>query len=121
MCHKKNLLFEDNKNCLESNQLVNKISHLEKNEIHTDRFKEDNQEFIKKNNKLILKTQQRFKSERQNVLIEEINKIALNSNDANRMQSVDFIETYSYGMSKDAVSEKEEIKCNNIIKQYKND
>ena len=35
------------------------------------------------------------------------------------MQSIDLIETYAYGTSKDLVSEKEEIKCNNIIKQYK--
>ena len=32
------------------------------------------------------------------------------------MQSIDLIETYAYGMRKDLVSEKEEIKCNNIIK-----
>ena len=37
------------------------------------------------------------------------------------MQSIDLIETYPYGTSKDLVSEKEEIKCNNVIKQYKND
>ena len=37
------------------------------------------------------------------------------------MQSVESIETYTYGTSKDLVSEKEDIKCNNIIKQYKND
>ena len=30
------------------------------------------------------------------------------------MQSVDLIETYPYGTSKDLVSEKQEIKCNNI-------
>ena len=35
------------------------------------------------------------------------------------MQSIDLIETYAYGMKKDIVSEKEEIKCNNIIKLYK--
>ena len=35
------------------------------------------------------------------------------------MQSIDSIETY--GTSKDLVSEKEVIKCNNIIKPYKND
>ena len=33
------------------------------------------------------------------------------------MHSTDSIETYGYGMSKDLVKEKEEIKCNNIIKQ----
>ena len=32
------------------------------------------------------------------------------------MQSMVTIETYVYGTSKDLVSEKEEIKCNNIIK-----
>ena len=72
-----------------------------------------------KNNKSILKTQQRFKSERHNVFIEEINKIALNSNNDKRMQSFDSIETYAYGMNKDLVSEKEEIKCNNTVIQYK--
>ena len=35
------------------------------------------------------------------------------------MQRIDTIETYAYGTSKDQVSEKEETKCNNIIKQYK--
>ena len=35
------------------------------------------------------------------------------------MQSNDSIETYAYGTSKDLVSDNEEIKCNNIIKQYK--
>ena len=36
------------------------------------------------------------------------------------MLSIDSIETYAYGTSKDLVSEKEEIRCNNIIKQHKN-
>ena len=36
------------------------------------------------------------------------------------MQSIDSIETYSYGTSKDLACKKEEIKCNDIIKQYKN-
>ena len=39
-----------------------------------------------KNNKLLLKTQQRFKIERHNVFTKEINKIALNSNNDKRMQ-----------------------------------
>ena len=37
------------------------------------------------------------------------------------MPSIDSIETDAYGTSKDLASEKEEIKCNNIIKRYKND
>ena len=74
-------------------------------------------EFIK--NKSILKIQQRFKSERRNFFTEEINKIALSSTDDERMQSIDWMETYAYGTSKDLVSDKEEIKYNNIIKRYK--
>ena len=37
------------------------------------------------------------------------------------MQSIHLIETYVYGTSKHLYSEKEEIKCSNIIKRYKND
>ena len=51
----------------------------------------------------------------------EINKITLGSNDDDRMQSIDSIKPYAYRMNKGLVSEKEEIKCNNIIKRYKND
>ena len=35
-------------------------------------------------------------------------------------QLIDSTEIYVYRTSKDLVSEKEEIKCNNIIKRYKN-
>ena len=68
-----------------------------------DRIKENHEQFIR-NNKSILTTQQRFKSERHNVFTEAINKIALSSNDGKRMQSIDSIETYAYGTSKDLVS-----------------
>ena len=66
-----------------------------------------------------MQTKQRFKRERQNVFTGEINKIALSSNDNKRMQSTDSIRTYAYGTINDLVSERKEIKCNNIIKQYK--
>ena len=36
-----------------------------------------------------------------------------------KIQSTDSIETYAYGTSKDPISEREEIKCSNIIKQSK--
>ena len=32
------------------------------------------------------------------------------------MQSIDSIETHGYGTRKDLVSEKKQVKCNNIIK-----
>ena len=75
-------------------------------------------EFIR-NNRSTLKTHRRFKSENYNGFTEEINKTALSSNDDKRMQSIGLAETYPYGTSKDLVSEKEKIKCNCIIKQYK--
>ena len=58
-----------------------------------------------RNNKSILKTQQIFKSERHNAFTEEMNKIALSSNDDKRMQSIDSIETYAYGTGKDLASD----------------
>ena len=42
-----------------------------------------------------------------NVFTEEITKILLSSNDDKRKQSIDSIETYAYGTSKDLLSEKE--------------
>ena len=68
----------------------------------------------------MLKTQLRFKSENQNVFTEQI-KIALSLNINERTQSIDLIETYVYGTSKDLVNEEEEIKSKNIIKQHRMD
>ena len=50
-------------------------------------------------NEIVLKSQQRFKSERHNVYTEEINKIALSSNDDKRLQTYDRITSYPYGIS----------------------
>ena len=52
----------------------------------------------------MLRTQQRFKSERHNAFTEEINEFALSSNDDKIVQLIDSIETYTYGTSKDLVS-----------------
>ena len=49
------------------------------------------------NDKIILKSQQRFKSDYQNVHIEQINNIAQSSNDDQRLQTFDKITTYPYG------------------------
>ena len=115
---KRKVKFENYKICLQATQFEKKINHLEKNEIDMDIIKKNNKKLIR-NNKIILKTQQRFKSERLNVFTDEINKIALSLNDDKRMKSIDSIKTYGYGTSRDLVSEKEEIKCKNIIKRYK--
>ena len=76
-------------------------------------MKKDQKEFIK-NNKLILKTQQKFKSKTHKTFTEKINDNALSSNDDKIEKPIDSIETYASATSKKLVSKKEEIKCNNI-------
>ena len=68
-----------------------------------DNLPESHKEFIK-NNKLILKSQQRFRSKKQNVFTEEVNKTELSTNNDKRIQSFDSIETYGFGPSKDLQS-----------------
>ena len=48
------------------------------------------------NDKIILKSQQRFKSDHHNVYTEQTNKIALSSNDDKRLQTFDKITTCPY-------------------------
>ena len=49
------------------------------------------------NNKTILKSELRFKSDDHNVYTEEVIKTALNSNDDKRLQTFDRVKTYPYG------------------------
>ena len=49
------------------------------------------------NNKNVYRSQQRFKSYNHDVYTEEVNKIALSSNDDKRLQTFDRITTYPYG------------------------
>ena len=48
--------------------------------------------------KVILKLQQRFKSDCHNVYTEQINKIMSSSNDDKRLQTFDKITKYPYGI-----------------------
>ena len=48
------------------------------------------------NNKIILKSKQKFKSDYHNVYTEQINKIKLRSNNDKRLQAFDKITTYPY-------------------------
>ena len=59
------------------------------------------------NNEIILKSQQRFKSEAHNVYTEEVNKIALSSNDDKRLQTFDRIASYPYETSAEKVCKTE--------------
>ena len=59
------------------------------------------------NDEIILKSQQRFKSYHHKVYTEEINKIALISNDDKRLQTFDKIKTYPYRVNAIKVCESE--------------
>ena len=71
------------------------------------------------NDKIILKSQQRFKSDHHNVYTEEINKIAVSSNDDKRLQTSDRIKTYPYGTNAFKVCESEMLEVKLLL--YKND
>ena len=67
------------------------------------------------NNKTIMRSQLRFKSNHHNVYMEEINKITLNSSDNKRLQTFDRVTTYPYGTNVFKVCESEmisKIRCN---------
>ena len=59
------------------------------------------------NDKIILKSQQRFRSDHHRVYTEEVNKIAVSSNDDKRLQTFDKVTTYLYGTPAIKVSENE--------------
>ena len=59
------LKFKNYEHCNKANQLNNIVKYLEKNGVNTYVLKENYEEFIA-NNQLMLKTQQRFKSESHN-------------------------------------------------------
>ena len=49
------------------------------------------------NDKTILKSQLRFKSDHHDVYTEEVNKISLSSNDDKRLEPFNRVKTYPYG------------------------
>ena len=59
------------------------------------------------NNKIILKSHQRFESDNHKVYTEEVNKIAWSSNDDKRLQTHDKITTHPYGINAFKVCESE--------------
>ena len=67
------------------------------------------------NDKIILKLQQRFKSDHHKVYTEEINKIALSSNDDKRLQTSNRIKTYPYVTNAFKVCKSEMLKCKRLI------
>ena len=67
------------------------------------------------NNKNLYRSQQRFKSYNHDVYTEEVNKIALRSNDDKRLETHDRITTYPYGTNAFKVCESEMLNYKKLI------
>ena len=67
------------------------------------------------NNKNVYRLQQRFKSYNRDVYTEEVNEIALSSNDDERLQTFDRITTYPYGTNGFKVCESEMLNVKRFI------
>ena len=71
------------------------------------------------NDKIIIKSQQRFKSDHHVVYTVEVNKIALSSNDDKRLQTFDKVTTYRHGTNAFKVCESEVMLVRDLfLKKY---
>ena len=71
------------------------------------------------NDKIILKSQQRFKSDHHKVHTEEVNKIALNSDHDKRLQTFNRVITYPYGLPAVKVCESDILVVRDLfVKKY---
>ena len=70
-------------------------------------------------NKALHRSQQRFRSDHHKVFAEEVNKIALSSNDDTRIQTFDRATTYPYGTNVFKVCENEMLLKKNMRDQVK--
>ena len=72
------------------------------------------------NDKILLKSQQRFKSDHHKVYTEEVNKITLsNDDDDNRLQTFNKVTTYPYGTDAFKVCESEMMIVKDLfVKKY---
>ena len=67
------------------------------------------------NDEVIIRSQQRFRSYNHKVYTEEVNKIALSSNDDKRIQTFDKITTFPYGTSVFKICENEMLLKNKLL------
>ena len=67
------------------------------------------------NDEVIIRSQKRFRSDHHKVYAEEVNKIALSSNDDQRIQTFDKVTTFPYGTNTFKVCENETLLKNKLI------
>ena len=91
----------------EKNKIINKKAKGTKKCIVKREIKLKNYVDALFKDKVLIKSQQRFKSDHHKVYKEEVNKIALSSNDDKRIQTFDKVTTYPYGTNAFMVCENE--------------
>ena len=80
----------------DKNKIINKKAKATKKCVIKRELRFENYKDSLFNNKIILKPQQIFKSDRPRVCTKEVNRIALNSKDDKRLQTFDGITTYPH-------------------------
>ena len=88
---------DDDDNDDEKNNIINKKAKVTKKCVLKRRLMFKNYKDCLFNDKTILRSQQKFKSYHHKVYTEEVNKIALSSDDDKRLQTSDRVTTYPYG------------------------
>ena len=91
----------------EKNRIVNKTAKGTKKCVFKRKILFNNYLDSLFKNKVLYRSKQRFRSDQHKVYTEEVNKIALSSNDDKRMQAFDRVSTYPYGANVFKVSENE--------------
>ena len=110
----------------EKNNIVNKKAKGTKKCIIKRELMFENYKDSLFNDKIILRSQHRFRSDHHNVYTEEVNKIALSSNDDKRIHTFDKVTTYSYGTNvfaacKNEMLLKNKAMCNQVKKRLETD
>ena len=98
--------YDDDDN-YDKNKITNKKAKRTKKCIIKHRLMFENYKDSLFNNEIIIQSQLRFKSDHHDVYTEEVNKIALSSNDDKRLQTIDRVTTYPYGTNAFKVCESE--------------
>ena len=98
----------------EKNKILNKKAKGTKKSITKRELKFDNFKESLFDDKIISKMQQRFRSDYDEVCTEDLNKIALSSNDDKRLQISDKVTTYPYGTNAIKVCESEMLSSEKI-------
>ena len=92
---------------VKKNKIKNKKAKGTKKSVIKQKLMFENYKDCLFNIKTVQRSQERFKSYYHNMYTEEVNKIALSSNDDKRLQTFDRITTYPYGTNAFKVCESE--------------